>query len=292
MRDAITRLKPLCVRDAVALAAEKLAGVGEYPKRDAELLLRHVLEQNRAWLLTHPEAQLTSQQIILYDELVRRRRSHAPMQYILGEQEFYGLRLRVTPAVLIPRPETEHLVEAVLARLPFDRILQIADVGVGSGAVALALAAHLPLARVDALDVSASALAVAEENARSLGLADRVHCRRSDLLMEAPAVRYDCIASNPPYIAEGECLQAQVLHWEPHIALFAGADGLAIYRQLIPQAALHLAPNGLLALEVGAGQADAVTTLLAADGGWSGPEIVPDLQGIARVVCSFRNGSK
>ncbi len=276
------------MRHALAYGVNALNGEGLHPKRDAELLLRHVLARDRAWLLAHPEWELSLEQADRYNELLRRRRRHEPIQYILGEQEFYGLLLRVTPAVLIPRPETEHLVEAVLARLPHDKVVRIADVGVGSGAIALALAAHLPLARVDAFDISVSALAVAEENARSLGLAERVHCFESDLLAGATFRQYDCITSNPPYVAEGEHLEPQVLHWEPHTALFAGADGLEIYRRLMPQAALRLAPKGLLALEIGAGQADAVSALLGAKSGWSAPEIVCDLQGIARIVCSFR----
>ncbi len=288
MQEWITKPGALCVRDALTQAADFLSGTGSHPKRDAELLLRSILGQSRAWLLAHPEAEITPEQAARYGELLRRRGLHEPVQYILGGQEFYGLQLRVTPAVLIPRPETEHLVEAVLARLPRDRDLRIADVGVGSGAVALALAAHLPLAHVDTFDISAGALAVAEENARNLGLTGRVRCFESDLLAAAPAVHYDCIASNPPYIAEGEQLEEQVLNWEPHAALFAGADGLEIYRQLVPQAAAHLVSGGLLALECGAGQAAAVSALLTCAGGWSAPVVTPDLQGLARVVCSFR----
>lgn len=290
MQDLGSRLKGLQVRRALALAAEALSGVGGHPKRDAELLLRHASGQSRAWLLAHPEAELAEQTIGRFSAFLERRLEHEPIQYIVGEQEFYGLPLWVTTAVLIPRPETEHLVEAVLARLQRDRSLRIADVGTGSGAIALALAAHLPHAQIDALDLSTEALAVAESNARRLGFGERVRCFQSDLLANAPAARYDCIASNPPYIAEGEPLESQVALWEPHSALFAGPEGLETYRRLLPQAALRLAPGGLLALEVGAGQADAVA-LLASEALWSAPEIIPDLQAIARVLCLVRSRS-
>ena len=206
------------------------------------------------------------------------------MQYILGEQEFYGLRLRVTPEVLIPRPETEHLVEAVLARLPHDRPVSIADVGTGSGAIALALAYSLPLASIDALDNSPEALSIASENALALGLAERVRFYHSDLLSAVAGQRYDCIVSNPPYVTDTDTLEPQVALWEPHGALFAGRDGLDVYRRLLPQAAEALAPGGLLAVELGAGQSDALTALFREDPRWSEPVFVPDLQGIPRVA--------
>ena len=243
-----------------------------------------MLRRDRAWVLAHPETELSPEQMEHYDELLTRRARHEPMQYILGEQEFYGLRLRVTPAVLIPRPETEHLVEAVLERVPRDQTLRIADVGTGSGAIAVALATHLPLAQVDALDLSTEALAVAEGNARAHGLAHRVRFLHSDLLASAGSEPYDCIVSNPPYVSSGEVLEPQVGLWEPPLALFAGPDGLAVYRRLLPQAAERLAPGGLLALEIGAGQQQSLEALFAAAHPWQGPGFLPDLRGIARVA--------
>ncbi len=256
------------------------------PKLDAELLLRHVLARDRAWILAHPEAELTPQQIQRYEELLARRAEHEPIQYILGEQEFFGLPLTVTPAVLIPRPETEHLIEAVLARLPHDRPVRIADVGTGSGAIALALASRLPLARIDALDLSPEALAVAEANAQALRLAQNVRFLQSDLLASVRNELYDCIVSNPPYVASWEVLEGQVTLWEPHTALFAGADGLDVYRTLLPQASAQLVPGGLLAVEFGAGQRDAVAALFLQDARWTSPGFIADLQGFARVACS------
>ena len=272
---------------ALEQAGTSLAATSRYARRDAELLLRELLGKNRAWLLAHPDALLADAQYRQYQALLARRARHEPIQYILGEQEFYGLRLRVSPAVLIPRPETEHLVEAVLARLPRERPVRIADVGTGSGAIALALAQALPLAHFDALDLSQEALAVAAENARALGLAGRVAMHHSDLLLAVTEKRFDCIASNPPYVANTEVLEPQVALWEPHHALFAGEEGLDVYRRLLPQALDLLLPGGLLALEIGAGQQQALTALLAVDARWSAPAFLPDLQGIPRVAIAF-----
>jgi release factor glutamine methyltransferase len=259
-------------------------------QRDASLLLCHTLGKDRAWLLAHPESGLTDTQSAQYQALLARRLQHEPIQYILGEQEFYGLRLTVTPAVLIPRPETEHLVEAVLERVPHDCALRIADVGTGSGAIALALASALPQAHIDALDISEDALAVAKKNAQTLGLSERVCFFRSDLLDAAPHRHYDAVVSNPPYVAstesELELLEPQVRDWEPHGALFAGPDGLDVYRRLIPQALAVLRPEGLFAVELGAGQEAPLRALFAAVDGWRDLAFLPDLQGIPRVAVS------
>lgn len=242
-----------------------------------------MLQRDRAWLLAHPEAELTDTQAIEYQALLERRLQHEPMQYILGEQEFYGLRFQVTPAVLIPRPETEHLVEAILEKLPNDRPVRIADVGTGSGAIAITLAHALPLARVDALDLSHRALEVAQRNAQAHGVEVRVQFVVSDLLDAVPTARYDCIVSNPPYIADGDVLEAQVGMWEPREALYAGPTGLELYQRLIPEAHRRLRPGGMLAVELGWGQAALVDALFDR-ALWSAPEHVPDLQAITRVL--------
>ncbi len=280
---------PSSIKEQLRLGAAKLASNSQEPQRDAALLLCYVTGKERSWLLAYPEMLLTPRQLDGYEELLSRRLRHEPMQYILGEQEFYGLRLRVTPAVLIPRPETEHLVEAVLARLPHDRPVSIADVGTGSGAIALALAYSLPLASIDALDNSPEALSIASENAVALGLAERVRFYHSDLLSAVAGQRYDCIVSNPPYVTDTDALEPQVALWEPHGALFAGRDGLDVYRRLLPQAAEALTPSGLLAVELGAGQSDPLTALFHEDERWSEPVFVPDLQGIPRVALATTN---
>ncbi len=275
------------LREQLRRGAALLGPVSRAARFDAEGLLRHVLQRDRAWLLAHPEYTLTFEQQQQYESLIARRLRHEPMQYILGEQEFYGLRLRVTPAVLIPRPETEHLVEAVLARLPHDRAVRLADVGTGSGAIALALAHMLPLASIDALDNSLEALSVAGENAAALRLAARVRFRRSDLLSVVAGERYDCIVSNPPYVTDMDTLEPQVALWEPHGALFAGPDGLDVYRRLLPQAAEALTPGGLFAVELGAGQSGSLAELFREDPRWSEPTFVADLQGISRVALAI-----
>ena len=263
-------------------------------RRDAETLLLHLLGRDRAWWLAHPEAETPANLERSFDKLVHRRSLQEPLQYITGHQEFFGLNLQVTPAVLIPRPETELLIEAVLAwarenSQPAPRLL---DVGTGSGAIALALAANLPKARLTALDVSGEALAVAKANAARLGLADRVRFVLSDLLDAfAPELargeRVDAIVSNPPYVpdVDAPAMQPEVRDFEPHVALFAGPDGLAIYRRLIPQAMMALRPSGLLALEFGFGQRDGLAALLHR---WKDVRFLNDLAGIPRIALATR----
>jgi release factor glutamine methyltransferase len=269
---------------ALARGAERLQHLPT-ARGDAELLLRHATGHDRAFLLTHPDAALTPEQRMLYEQWLERRARHEPIQYILGEQEFYGLALRVTPDVLIPRPETEHLVEAALHRLAQDAPIRIADIGTGSGAIAVALAYALPHAAVIALDSSQPALEVARQNAERHLLADRIRVLESDLLTAVAGEKFDAIVSNPPYIADSETLEQQVRDYEPKSALYAGPSGLEVYRRLIPQAWEALNSGGWLLLEIGHGQRDALTALLA---DWSEVEFVDDLQGISRVACARR----
>ncbi|HTA86710.1 MAG TPA: peptide chain release factor N(5)-glutamine methyltransferase [Silvibacterium sp.] len=254
-------------------------------RRDAELLLMHAIGRDRAYLLTHPEAQLTSEQAAVYEEWLARRERHEPIQYIIGEQEFFGLRLRVTPDVLIPRPETEHLVEAALERMERNAPLRIADIGTGSGAIAVALAHALPMAHLTALDISPAALAVARSNAETHSVSGHIRFCESDLLEAVAGESFDMIVSNPPYVAENEILEPQVRDYEPTSALFAGATGLDVYERLIPQAQAALKPGGWLLLEIGHGQRDALAQLLS---GWSSVSFVADLQAILRVACAQR----
>jgi release factor glutamine methyltransferase len=272
------------VREALLSATAKLHSLAT-ARRDAELLLMRVVGRDRAWMMTHADAELTTEQISRFEKWVARRARQEPVQYIVGETEFYGLTLRVTSAVLIPRPETEHLVEAVLARVGRGAAVRICDVGTGSGAIAVALAHALPLARVMAVDLSAAALDVARENAERHGVAERVRLVESDLLHAVRGERFDVVVSNPPYVAEGEVLEAQVREYEPREALFAGPTGMEIYPRLIPEAWEVLAPGGWLLMEIGHGQREALAELLM---GWDGVEFVADLQGIPRVAIAQR----
>lgn len=258
-------------------------------KRDAQHLLLRVLERDGAWLLAHPEATLNDEQARRYDEWIARRERREPVQYILGEQEFYGLALKVTPDVLIPRPETEHLVEAALTRAPREQPVRICDVGTGSGAIAIAIAHHLPLAEVTAVDRSAEALEVARENAAWHGVAGRMRFVQSDLMGAVRGERFYMVVSNPPYVANSELLEAQVRLYEPQQALYAGPTGLEVYRRLIPAARQAVVDGGWLLLEIGYGQRDAISALLV---GWDAVEFVDDLQGIPRVAIARRRAAE
>jgi release factor glutamine methyltransferase len=277
------------LRSLVAEGAERLAS-GPHPDRarqDAETLLLHVLGKIKAWLLAHSEEELSASETTRYDDLLERRYRGEPIQYILGETEFYRLPFRVTPDVLIPRPETEHLVEKAIelaARFPAPRI---ADVGTGSGCIAVTLARHLPQAQITAIDLCGAALAIATENAKRNGVAIRF--LQGDLLAPAAGEQFDIVVSNPPYVptADRDTLAVEIRDHEPALALFAGPDGLDIYRRLIPQAFACLVPGGFLVLEIGYGQSTAIAGLLAA-AGFGQIEFIPDLQSIPRVACAQR----
>lgn len=282
----------MTLRKAVSAAAGKLAG-NEHLRPtaglDAELLLLHTLALPRSTIYAYPGRLLSSEEQAAYDAAIGRRLAMEPVQYITGRQEFFGLELEVGPGVLIPRPETELLVEAVLNRMPRDQPVRVLDVGTGSGAIAVAIAAHLPLAEVTAIDVSAAALEIAGRNVRKFALGDRIKLLNSDLLTSVPESEtgFDVVLSNPPYIplAERASLHPQVREYEPDEALFAGPDGLAMYRRLIPEANRVLTTQGLLALEIGYGQKDAMAELLA---DWRGVQFVDDLQGIPRVAMAWK----
>ena len=267
-------------REALKQGASQLHSAPN-ASRDAELLLMRTLGKDRAWLLTHPDAPIAPSHLAQYKTWINRRQKQEPIQYILGEQEFYGLVFHVTRDVLIPRPETEHLVEAALERLPGNTPLRIADIGTGSGIIAIALAHKLPQAKITALDISAKALAVAKENAARHNVAERIDFRESDLLKAVAGETFDAIVSNPPYVSTNEKLEQQVRDYEPAAALYAGETGLDIYRRLIPQAKTALKPNGWLLMEIGHSQRDALAELLR---DWSGVEFIDDLQGIPRVA--------
>jgi release factor glutamine methyltransferase len=245
------------------------------------LILSYVLGCDPTALLTHPEHLLSTKEAEQFESLLKRRLASEPVQYLTGTQEFFGLLFEVSPAVLIPRPETEHLVEAVLERFGREANPSIVDVGTGSGAIAVAIARALPRSRVTAVDLYPSALEMARRNAERHRVIDRVTLLQSDLLAATGSAEFDVVVSNPPYIANGEGLEPQVAKYEPGTALYAGPTGLEIYERLIPQARTVLKPQGWLMMEIGFGQQPALEALL---GGWREVSFVPDLQGIPRVV--------
>lgn len=254
------------------------------PAKDAEWLLRHVLGRDKAWLLTHGDESVEEGKAQEYALLIKRREKNEPMQYIVGETEFFGLPFRVTPEVLIPRPETEHLVEKVVELAAGFSAPRIIDIGTGSGAIAIAIAKQLPQAQVTATELSEGAIAVAQENAARNGVS--VRFLLGDLLAPVSEVKFEIIASNPPYVPSEEkaLLAVEVRDHEPEMALYGGADGLGIYRRLIPAAFLQLTDGGWLLLEMGFGQAERVKDLME-QAGFQEIEIVTDLQGIERILC-------
>ena len=266
---------PLTVR--AALAQSGLVPV------DAQVLLAHVLGVNRAWLIAHAADPLDGVGADAFMALAQRRRDGEPVAYLTGTREFWGLSLAVTPAVLIPRPETETLVEVALARLPAGRPIEVLDLGTGSGAVALAIAHERALARMTATDFSPDALAVAEGNARRLGLAN-VTFLRSDWYDAVPRGPFDAIVSNPPYVAAGDPhLIEGDLRFEPAGALSPDGDGLGALRIIVGGARERIVPGGTLAVEHGHDQSEAVQALFAA-AGFEAITVARDLAGNPRVV--------
>jgi len=254
---------------------------------DAETLLMHVLGRDRAYLYAHPELELPSRELERYKESLERRAAGEPLQYITGHQEFWGLDLLVSPAVLIPRPETEHVVETLLEVLGVTESPRIVDVGTGSGCIALAIASEMPTATVEAVDVSTEALGIAQKNAHRLGLAPRVHFAQSDLLQKylSAGPAFDAVVSNPPYVGQQEVdkLQIEVREHEPHCALFGGEQGLDIYRRLVPEAHQVLKTGGWLVMEIGFSQEQAIHHCLR---DWRDLRSITDLNGIPRVVAA------
>jgi release factor glutamine methyltransferase len=266
---------------------------------NAELLLRFTLDVDRAFLYAHPERELTATEQARYDEVLAQRAKGIPAQYITGHQEFWDMDFIVTPAVLIPRPETEHLIEAILkiachperregSAVPRDprpatRDLTLADVGTGSGCIAIALAKEFPNAEIHATDISPDALEIAEANAARHQMQTRIHFHDTDLLRGLKFNFFDFVVSNPPYVGESEEdeVQLEVRKFEPRNAVFAGPTGLEVIERLIPQAQRVLKPGGWLILEISGTIAEGVQRLLE---GWNDVTITNDLQGIPRVA--------
>jgi release factor glutamine methyltransferase len=259
------------------------------PRMNAELLLMFTLSCGRAYLYAHPERQISAEEQNRYEAVLAERARGVPAQYITGHQEFWGMDLIVTPAVLIPRPETEHVVETVLDLVegsgnpkPEARS-RIVDVGTGSGCIALALAKELPQAEIFATDISAAAIEIARANATRLQFDSRINFKESDLLAGFKDGSFDFVISNPPYVGDSEedQVQLEVRKFEPRNAVFAGHRGTEVIERLIPQARAALKPGGWLVMEISGTIAENVKKLLS---GWNQVQIKPDLQSIARVA--------
>src|SRR6266403_1466064 len=296
----------------------------------AELLLLHVLDRDRTWLYAHPEAQLSAAESEHFFALIARRAAGEPTQHLTGKQEFWGLEFEITPDVLIPRPETEHVIEVALDRLAVRELranrppksdgagLQIADIGTGSGCIAITLAKELPQANFVATDISPAALAVAKRNATRHAVADRINFSEANLISPVGAQQaaphpgkiqnsapppgfhesritsheprlFDLIASNPPYIGrrEADSLAREVRDHEPHTALFGGEEGYELYADLITQSAQHLKPSGILVLELGHNSLEAVQPLLDTSA-WTNIGVTNDLAAIPRILAAER----
>jgi release factor glutamine methyltransferase len=286
--------KPWTVLELLKWTTDYFRAKGiESARLDAEILLAFALGADRLRLYLDFEKPILPEERARFRELVKRRADErVPVAYLTGTREFWSLALAVTPDVLVPRPETETLVEAVLAELPDVEAESTAfDLGTGSGAVALALAKERPKLRVVAGDISPAALTVAQRNAETHGLADRVRFVESDGFAAVMDQRFDVIVSNPPYLAEAEAgaLAPELAH-EPRGALFAGADGAALLRRIACEAQLFLRPGGLIALELAPAQADEVTQCLARCG-FEGPRLHRDLGGRPRVITARSRGT-
>jgi len=269
------------VAGLLAEARQKLAH-HEEAAREAQILLGHALGVSRAWLAAHDRARVEPARAGSFAALVERRRAGEPVAYLLGSREFHGLDFRVTPEVLIPRPDTEVLIDAALEKLPLAVRADVLDLGTGSGCIAVALAHARPVLRIAAVDVSASALAVARDNARAIGV--QVDFMQSCWYEGLAERRFDMIVANPPYVAEHDPhLEQGDLRHEPRIALISADHGLADIRRIVHGAPAHLQPGGWLLFEHGHDQADASRNLLL-DAGFDEPFMKRDLAGLARVA--------
>jgi len=264
---------------------------------NAEMLLMFTLGCDRAYLYGHPERELTGEEQSRYEAALAQRSQDIPAQYITGHQEFWGMDLIVSPAVLIPRPETEHVIETVLACVKparagrtflSDNSLRIADVGTGSGCIALALAKELPQAEIHATDISVLALEIARANAARHQFETRIQFHEGDLLAGMDRNAFAFVVSNPPYVGESEedSVQLEVRKFEPRNAVFAGPTGLEVIERLIPQGREVLKPGGWLVMEISGTIARRVQDLL---GDWEDVQITNDLQGIPRVASAQKN---
>lgn len=284
------------VNEAINQAAHKFSRHGISNARfNAEVLLAHLLKKDRAWLITHSKETLESTGQQLFEDAVRRRVKREPLQYIIGSQEFWGLEFTVTSDVLIPRPETELIVEAAITAAQNVPSPLIVDLCTGSGCIAVSLAKELPAAQIFALDLSEKALVVARENARTHGVTGRIRFLDGDLLepLEELDIRakVDMIVTNPPYVRTGDrvTLQPEVRDYEPAMALFAGPLGTDFHQRIIASAPEYLKQHGRLIMEMGLGQAEALVKLVRESKAYGAAEVLKDLAGIERVIVAQKN---
>ena len=269
-------------------APETLQAAGiESPRLDAEVLLAHVLKKDRLFLLMHRDDPVAEDFCSTFLSLINRRAAHVPVAYLTGHKEFMSLDFSVEPGILIPRPDTETVTELVIDELKNSHNPTILELCCGSGAISVSLAHYLPTATVTAYDISPLCVNAARQNARQNGVSDRVYVEEKDILepFSVPS-SFDCVVSNPPYIPTDvlASLDSDVRDYEPHLALDGGDDGLHFYRHIAEIAAPLLTSNGLLALEVGHDQADAVANIIKSTGVFSSVVLTDDLAGIHRVV--------
>lgn len=270
----------MTIAQAVGSAEERLADAGvDTPRLDAQMLVAHVLDVDRPYVLAHASDEFRGEGL---DAMCSRRAAREPLAYILGWREFYGRRFVVTPDVLIPRQETETLIEAALAT---KHVKDVLDIGTGSGCIALTLALERPEWNVVGVDLSKSALEIARKNRTLLTqtMPNSADLVRSDLFSSLEGRIFDLIVTNPPYVASGDALPPEVKAHEPHMALYAGEDGLAVYRRLAEESHAFLRPSGTLIVEIGDGQSEAVRRLFE-ERGWHVERVVDDLSGTPRVV--------
>jgi len=281
-----------CLRQFLSQGTQRLVHAGnETAHLDAEVLLGHALGLKREQLVLAGDLRLLPEQVRRYNEFLLRRLRREPIAYVLGRQEFWSLDFEVTPDVLLPRPETERLVEIALdlaRKLTQDKAVRILDIGTGSGAIAVSLAKELPASMIWATDVSGAALKIAGGNARRIGVADRIHFLRGDLFEPAAeaAGRFDLIVSNPPYIRSSEIdtLEPEVSRWEPRGALDGGVDGLDFYRRIASQAIPYLAPHGAVAVEIGADMGTEVANIFAEVANYADVRVYRDYADRDRVI--------
>jgi release factor glutamine methyltransferase len=255
------------------------------PEREAALLLRHVLNCDATYLYAHGDEKLNAVASILFKAVLKRRAAHEPFQLITGVQEFYGLVFKVTSDVLIPRPETEILIEDALAEFGKRENIRFCEIGVGSGCISIALLVNMHNASAVGFDISEAALEIAAENAETHAVSQKLELKRSDVFEALTNERFDLIVSNPPYVPTSEIstLQEEVRSFEPRIALEGGEDGLDMVRRIVAKSPEYLDPGGLLYIEIGWNQSENAGQLLD-DAKWEGIEFLPDLQGIPRIL--------